>query len=116
MPMTRIERNIQVNYRQQVHFVDGAFNPQSTLMRDVLVDGSQQRRHRVLVVVDEALAQAQPKLLRDIEVYFAAFARELNLVCPPIVMEGGERTKNSTFTFRRFIRRLIASISTGIRM
>lgn len=97
MPMTRIERNIQVNYRQQVHFVDGAFNPQNTLLRDVLVDGSQQRRHRVLVVIDEALAQAQPKLLRDIEIYFAAFARELNLVCPPIVMEGGERTKNSYF-------------------
>lgn len=97
MPMTRIDRNIQVNYRQQVHFVDGAFNPENTLLRDVLVDGTQKRRHRVLVVVDEALAQAQPKLLRDIEIYFAAFARELNLVCPPIVMEGGERTKNSYF-------------------
>lgn len=95
--MPRIERNIQVNYRQQVHFVDGAFNPQNTLLRDVLVDGSQKRRHRVLVVVDEALAQAQPQLLRAIEIYFAAFARELNLVCPPIVMEGGERTKNSYF-------------------
>jgi 3-dehydroquinate synthase len=97
MTMTRIERNIQVNYRQQVHFVDGAFSPENMLLRDVLADGSQHRRHKVLVVVDEALAKGQPDLLRRIEIYFAAFARELNLVCPPLVMEGGERTKNSYF-------------------
>jgi 3-dehydroquinate synthase len=97
MGMSHIERTISVQYRHQVHFTDGAFEPENTLLRNVMVDGSQERRHKVLVVLDEALATAQPNLARNIEIYFAAFARELRLVCPPLIMEGGERTKNSYF-------------------
>jgi 3-dehydroquinate synthase len=97
MRMSRIERTITVQYRHQVHFTEGVFEPENTLLRDVMVDGSQRRRHKVLVVLDEALATGQPGLARSIEIYFAAFAKELRLVCPPVVMEGGERTKNSYF-------------------
>lgn len=95
--MSHIERTVTVNYRHQVHFTEGAFDPENTLLRDVMIDGSQKRRHKVLVVLDEALAAAQPSLSRNVEIYFAAFAKELRLVCPPIIMEGGERTKNSYF-------------------
>src|SRR5206468_11982532 len=42
-------------------------------------------------------ARAQPQLARDIEAYFTAFSESLKLVCPPFVIEGGERTKNSYF-------------------
>src|SRR6185295_5582592 len=31
------------------------------------------------------------------EAYFTAFSQLLKLVCPPFVIEGGERTKNSYF-------------------
>jgi 3-dehydroquinate synthase len=97
MPTSHIERTITVQFRHQVHFTDGVFEPENTLLRDVMIDRAQNRRHRVLVVLDEALAKAQPHLARAIEVYFAAFAKELRLVCPPLIMEGGERTKNSYF-------------------
>jgi 3-dehydroquinate synthase len=97
MRMSHIERTISVQYRHQVHFTEAVFDPENTLLRDVMVDGSQRRRHKVLIVLDEALATSQPGLARNIEIYFAAFAKELRLVCPPVVMEGGERTKNSYF-------------------
>jgi 3-dehydroquinate synthase len=97
MRMSHIERTINVQYRHQVHFTDGVFDPENSLLRDVMIDGSQRRRHKVLVILDEALATGQPNLARNIEIYFAAFAKELRLVCPPVVMEGGERTKNSYF-------------------
>lgn len=97
MEMSHIERTVTVNYRHQVHFTEGAFDPENTLLRDVMIDDSQKRRHKVIVVLDEALAAAQPNLARNVEIYFAAFAKDLRLVCPPIVMEGGERTKNSYF-------------------
>src|SRR3954470_2197137 len=97
MEMPHIERTIQVRYRHQVHFTEGVFDPENSLLRDVMIDGSQRRRHKVLVILDEALATGQPNLARNIEIYFAAFAKELRLVCPPVVMEGGERTKNSYF-------------------
>jgi 3-dehydroquinate synthase len=97
MEMTHIERTIQVNYRHQAHFTEDVFAPENSLLRDVMVDGSQKRRHKVIVILDEALGNAQPGLARSIEIYFAAYAKELRLVCPPLVMEGGERTKNSYF-------------------
>ena len=59
------------------------------------------RRHaeprKTLIVVDEALAKAQPTLLSQINAYFKTHSDCLNLVCEPVVMEGGERTKNSYF-------------------
>ena len=93
--VSRIERNIQVNYRHQVFFTDHAFRSENTLLRDVLVDGRPARRTKALVVVDEALAKAQGDLLAAVESYFAAFPLDLDLVCPPLVIEGGERVKNS---------------------
>ncbi len=93
--VSRIERNIQVNYRHQVFFTDHAFRSENTLLRDVLVDGHPARRTKALVVVDEALAKSQADLLTAIEAYFAAFPLDLDLVCTPLVIEGGERIKNS---------------------
>jgi 3-dehydroquinate synthase len=95
--MEMIERTIQVSFRHQVHFTEGVFDPENSILRDVMVDGSQKRRHKVLVILDEALATAQPNLTRSIEIYFAAHPKELRLVAQPIIVEGGERTKNSYF-------------------
>ena len=50
----------------------------------------------MLVVLDESLAQAQPDLSRRIEDYFSIHADRLKLVCPPLIIEGGERAKNSS--------------------
>ena len=94
--MPSIERTIQVSYRQQVHFTEGVFQRDNPLLRDIMTESATRTRHKVLVVVDEALSQSQPFLARSIELYFATYP-ELNLVCAPIVIEGGERTKNSYF-------------------
>ncbi|MGZ8920659.1 MAG: 3-dehydroquinate synthase, partial [Limisphaerales bacterium] len=95
-PVPSIERTIQVSYRHQVHFTEGVFTPENCLLRDVMIEGAQRERHKVLVVVDEALSQSQPFLIRSIENYFSAHP-VLYLVCSPIIIEGGERTKNSYF-------------------
>jgi 3-dehydroquinate synthase len=47
--------------------------------------------------VDESLARARPDLADQITAYFSAFRSATELVCPPLVMEGGERVKNSFF-------------------
>jgi 3-dehydroquinate synthase len=94
--MTSIERTIQVSYRHQVRFTDGAFDVENSTLRDVLCEAPGARPRKILVVLDEALSEAQPFLARQIENYFAASA-ELELVCPPMIIEGGERTKNSYF-------------------
>ena len=95
--MTSIERTISVTWRHRVYFTRGVFGAQSDLLRQVLALDRSNAVAKVLVVVDEMLAQKQPQLLRDIENYFARHAAELKLVCAPMIIEGGERAKNSYF-------------------
>src|SRR5690348_4245639 len=94
--MPSCERTIQVSYRHQVHFTEDVFDRENAVLRDILLEDKTRGEHNILVVLDECLAQTQPFLSRQIETYFARNP-ELHLVCPPIVIEGGERTKNSYF-------------------
>jgi len=95
--MSVIERAVQVGFRHRVFFTRRVFDPANPLLKDVLAGGGNRDPHKALVVLDESLAQAQMDLERTIGNYFAAFAESLRLVCPPLVIEGGERTKNSYF-------------------
>ena len=94
--MSLIERSIQVGYQLRVFFTHGVFAPANPVLRDILSGAEPDRTHGVLVVLDESLAHARPGLAAEIESYFAGAPR-LKLVCPPLVIEGGERTKNSYF-------------------
>jgi 3-dehydroquinate synthase len=95
--MSVIERSIQVGYQLRVYFTQAAFDPDNLVLQAVLAGAESNPPHKVLVVLDESLAQARPELPGQIEHYFAAHAGTLALVCPPIIIEGGERTKNSYF-------------------
>lgn len=95
--MSIIQRSIQVGFELRVFFTRQVFAPANPLLRDVLTPRDSERNHRVLIVMDEALAQAQPTLIPAIESYFSHAAPRLELVCPPMIIEGGERTKNSYF-------------------
>ncbi len=95
--MTSIERTISVTWRHRVYFTRGVFGAQSDLLRQVLALDRSNPVAKVLLVVDEMLAQSQPALLQDIESYFVRHASELKLVCAPMIIEGGERVKNSYF-------------------
>ena len=53
MLMPHIERTIQVSYRHQVHFTEGAFDPENSLLRDVMIDGRLVVRDRRLLTADE---------------------------------------------------------------
>ena len=95
--MACIERNIQVSYRHRVYFTRDVFGPANDLLKQVLTLEASHSVAKALVVVDETLAQAQPAMLGSIERYFEQRREMLNLVCPPMLLEGGERAKNSYF-------------------
>src|ERR1044071_2795658 len=95
--MSVIDRSIQVGYRLRVHFTQDVFGRPNPLLKDILVNNEPNTIHRALVVLDESLAHAQAGLLKKIEAYFSCHKDCLNLVCPPFIIEGGERTKNSYF-------------------
>ena len=93
--MSVIERAIQVTFRHRVIFTDRVFDLANPVLADLLADVRPEREHKALVVLDESLANAQPDLARRIEGYFGGRPVALKLVAPPMVLEGGERVKNS---------------------
>jgi len=95
--MPVIQRTIAVQFQLQVHFTDHAFAGSNSLLRDVIVNGEDREFHKALVVIDETLSKSQPHLVAEIESYFDAHSDALRLVCRPMIVEGGERTKNGYF-------------------
>lgn len=98
--MPTIERTVSVHWRHQVHFTEQVFCADNRVLRDVLTDEARAaagRRSKVLVVVDEALAEADQGLIDRIAGYFARHAAGLELVCAPVAMVGGEAVKNAYF-------------------
>lgn len=94
--MSRIERTISVSFRHQIHFTRNVFGLANSVLRDVLASECEPPP-KVLVVLDESLHKAQPALASQIETWFAHHDQCARLVCPPIILEGGERVKNSYF-------------------
>src|SRR5258706_5931228 len=95
--MSMLRHSIQVDYELRVHFTDHVFASENVVLSNVLTSDSSKRACKVLVVIDEALAQARPGLLQQIDAYFATRSDRIELVCAPVGLEGGERTKNSYF-------------------
>jgi 3-dehydroquinate synthase len=71
----------------------GLSNP---LLKEV-IEGPAGSPPKVLIVLDESLHTAQPALVHQIDTYFKTISDCAQLVCPPLVLEGGERVKNSYF-------------------
>ena len=91
--MAVIQRSIQVSWQLRVFFSENVFAPENPVLRDALADAGPRR---VLVVLEDSLAQAMPELEGRIERYFAAHAAALHLARPPLFACGGERAKNSS--------------------
>jgi 3-dehydroquinate synthase len=94
--MSAVRKKIEVSYDLRVFFTDHVFDVANLTLKQTLADKPGQMK-KVLLILDESIAQTQPALARQIEKYFAAHAHALTLVCHPLVVEGGERTKNSNF-------------------
>src|SRR5258708_27754862 len=90
--MSMIQRSIQVGWQLRVFFTEDVFAPANPVLKDALADGFPKK---VLVVLEDALAQSQPTLERQIENYFSAHGKQLQLVRSPLFVAGGEQSKNS---------------------
>ena len=86
-----IDQEVVVRFRYAVRFTRGLFDVQNPTLRDVVEsnDGA-----RLLVVIDEGIADAHPTLLDDVQLYCAAHADVLELPARPLVIPGGEAIKN----------------------
>lgn len=93
-PWKAIEQEFSVSFGYPVIFTRGLFRPDNTLLRDVCLRLEKDRRHRVLVFLDDGVAAAQPDLTGRIQTWFSAHGTEMELVAPPRIIPGGEGAKN----------------------
>lgn len=87
-------QEFSVPYRFPVSFTQGLFKPDNPLLVDIMSHLEPQKRHRFVVFVDEGLASAQPGLITSIKQYAEAHRQQLELVCEPTIMPGGEAIKS----------------------
>ena len=86
-----------VTFEYPVHFTEGLFDPDNTVLADVVGRLEPDRRHRCLVFVDDGLLAQRPSLADDIVAYAARHQRRMELVTAPKPVPGGETIKNELF-------------------
>lgn len=91
--MRPIEQTIPIRYVHRVYFTRDVFAADHGLLPQVIEAGA--RPARLLVTVDDGVAQAWPALRPRIEECFLARPERFTLVAPPLVLPGGEAAKNS---------------------
>jgi 3-dehydroquinate synthase len=94
MTTDRSLHGFSVPFEFPVVFTEHVFAPSNPVFADVVGRLEPARRHRVLVVVDDQVAEAWPRLTEQILDYFDVHGRRLQLVEKPFVTLGGERSKN----------------------
>jgi 3-dehydroquinate synthase len=92
--MGTIEQAIRVTFQFPVHFTTGVFASANPILRTLVAGASDRLPSDTLVVVDEGVARAHPRLLDDIERYCREHATTIRLANPVVVLPGGEQVKN----------------------
>lgn len=90
-----IVRSIPLNFEHRIVFTHGAFDVANLTLRDLVAEAAElDGRARVLVLAEDGLLEGNPQLEARIERYFERHGDAVELVAPPMVMPGGEGSKN----------------------
>lgn len=95
-----------VPFEFPVYFTREAWSDGNPVLVDALRRLEPERRHRLLVVLDADLVNAQPELLDQIAAYTRTHSASLELVAPPLTVLSGEAVKNDTAHVFELLERL----------
>ncbi|MEI6809654.1 MAG: 3-dehydroquinate synthase [bacterium] len=87
-------QSFQVPYEYPVHFTRDVFDKSNPALANVLKRSGEQGPHRMLAYVDAGLVSANRKVLPALQSYCTSHSDVCDLVKPPEMVPGGERTKN----------------------
>jgi 3-dehydroquinate synthase len=87
-------QSVSVHFEYPVHFTRDCLDPGNDRVVSAIARREPSRRHRMVVVVDRGVQDATPGLGARIEEYALAHSASLELAAPPLVVVGGEASKN----------------------
>ena len=85
-------QRFSVPYDYPVAFTRGLFQPDNPLFADMLARREAEKRHRVMVYIDDGIARARPALIQQIRDYADAHADRMDLM-DIVAVPGGEKIK-----------------------
>lgn len=90
-----IQRSIPITFEHRVLFTHGAFDAKNQSLSDLIADArSLGGPSKVLFLLDSGVAESNPNLVEKITQYCASHSDTLDLVAPPMILPGGESSKN----------------------
>lgn len=94
--MKTIRQQFSVSYSYDVIFTKGIFESGNPIFSDVIKNsgGSEHQVPKVLFVFDEGMYNHHPNLVEDIKQYHKAYKSVFQLVEKPVIISGGEASKN----------------------
>ncbi len=95
-----IEQTFSVPYRYPVCFTEGIFDAANKTLVDLI---SGDRAPKVFVVVDKGVSDSNPDLISQIKIYSEAHSRIFSLVAEPLIVQGGEESKNDETVYQKVV-------------
>ncbi|MBX2839994.1 MAG: 3-dehydroquinate synthase [Gammaproteobacteria bacterium] len=97
---THLQR-FSVSYEFPVVFTEGLFQTTNPTLKDTVARLEPNKKHRVIVFIDDGITTAIPEINSWIIDYCATFSTHLELTTRPIEIPGGELIKNSHSTINQ---------------
>jgi 3-dehydroquinate synthase len=96
-----------VSFDYPVVFTRNLFDPANRAFVDAANRLMEPRAHRAILFIDSGVAEHHADLPRQIQKYFQAYSRELELAAPPRVVPGGEAIKQDLKRIDEIIRQFV---------
>ena len=93
-------QRFQVEYEYPVVFTTDLFDVGNDVFRDSLGRCEPDKRHRIVVFIDDGLLSAMPELSEKIASYAASHPDQIDLVAQPVVTSAGESLKSDLRTLQ----------------
>ncbi len=94
----KIKQDFSINFQYDILFTRNLFDTSNPLLREQLQHASPNKKIRVALVVDKGVVDCTPGLLEKAEQYILQ-SQPLELAAAPLVVVGGEDSKNTTEEF-----------------
>jgi 3-dehydroquinate synthase len=86
-------QQFSVAYEFPVIFTSGLFSPDNRVLVDVLDRIESNKRHRLMVFIDQGVLGSNPDIVHALRLYADAHPNKIELVCPLVPLPGGEGSK-----------------------
>jgi 3-dehydroquinate synthase len=92
--MKFIKQDFIVPFSYYTYFTEGLFKPDNLLFKDLIEADGEKGKRKLLVVIDSGVNDKHPQLQQEIFDYVQQFPHVFELVTAPVVVPGGEPSKN----------------------